>query len=400
MTEPMNTRLPVPLVLCAWGACLLGACTSEQVIHANVPAATLAQQAPAEQRLLDVAIAVFDPGLSGEEKTDRDSEAYSQIREAEARYLAYTLRKTLEGTGQWGLVRLTPHEDRSVDLLVNAAIVESSGSELVLDVRVSDAAGRTWFSGRYSALASKYAYSDEHFSQKEPFQAVYTGVANDMLAARDKFASRELAAIRDVAELRFAADLVPAAFGDYLVEDSVGAYSVNSLPAADDPMLLRVRRIRQRDFMLLDALDAYYARFYRDMKPAYREWLKSSFEETIELKKLQRSARNRMGMGAAAMVAGVAGGVRSDSTAGQAVSVATAAGGAAVFASGVKKYDQSRIHLDALRELNDSFKADLKPKVVEVEGRTITLTGSAEAQYSSWRELLRRIYIEERGLPH
>jgi hypothetical protein len=136
------------------------------------------------------------------------------------------------------------------------------------------------------------------------------------------------------------------------------------------------------------------------MKPAYREWLKSSFEETIELKKLQRSARNRMGMGAAAMVAGVAGGVRSDSTAGQAVSVATAAGGAAVFASGVKKYDQSRIHLDALRELNDSFKADLKPKVVEVEGRTITLTGSAEAQYSSWRELLRRIYIEERGLPH
>lgn len=400
MTEPMNIRFPVPLILCLWSACLLSACTSEQVIHANVPAATVAQQAPAEQRLLDVAIAVFDPGLSGEEKTNKNSKSYRNIREAEARYLAYTLRETLEGSGQWGVVRLVPHQDRSVDLMVTGEIVESSGSELVLDVRVSDATGRTWFSKRYSALASKYAYVDEHFSEKEPFQAVYTGVANDMLAAREKFSGEELATMRNVAELRFAADLLPGAFADYLVEDSVGAYSVNRLPAADDPMLLRVRRIRQRDFILLDTLDGYYARFYRDMKPAYREWLKSNFEETIELKKLQRSARNRMGMGAAAMVAGVAGAVKSDSSAGQAVSVATAAGGAAVFASGVKKYDQSRIHLDALGELSESFQADLQPKIVEVEGRTITLTGSAEAQYETWRTLLRRIYTEETGLPH
>jgi len=151
--------------------------------------------------------------------------------------------------------------------------------------------------------------------------------------------------------------------------------------------------------MLLDTLDGYYAVFYRDMKPAYREWLKSNYEESLELKKLQRSARNRMGMGAAAVVAGVAGGVKSDSGAGQIVSLATAAGGATVFASGVKKYAQSEIHVDALRELNTSFEMDLKPKVIEVEGRTVTLTGSAEAQYENWRHLLRQIYTQETGLP-
>ena len=327
------------------------------------------------------------------------AEGYREIRRAEARYLPYTLKKTLDHSGQWGAVRLVPDSKRGVDVLVTAEIVDSNGAELILDVEVRDATGRIWLSRQYSALASKYAYLDGHFSEDDPFQAVYNAIANDMLAASEELADPALETTRSIAELRFAADLAPDVFGDYLAEGSKGEVSLNRLPAADDPMLRRVRSIRQRDLMLLDTLDGYYAVFYRDMKPAYREWLKSNYEESIELKKLQRSARNRMGMGAAAVVAGVAGGVQSDSSAGQLVSMATAAGGATVFASGVKKYAQSEIHVDALRELNASFEADLAPKLIEVEGRTVTVSGSAEAQYQSWRQLLRRIHIQETGLP-
>jgi hypothetical protein len=377
----------------------LAACTSEQVIHANAPPATRAEQPPVEQRLLDVAIAVFDPGLPEQGKSNENSEGYREIRRAEARYLPYTLKKTLDHSGQWGAVRLVPDSKRNADVLVTGEIVESNGAELILDVEIRDATGRIWLSRQYSALASKYVYFDEHFSEDDPFQAVYNAIANDMLTASEKLADQALETTRSVAELRFAADLAPDVFGDYLAEGSTSEVSLNRLPAADDPMLRRVRSIRQRDLMLLDTLDGYYALFYRDMKPAYREWLKSNYEESIELKKLQRSARNRMGMGAAAVVAGVAGGVQSDSGAGQIVSLATAAGGATVFASGVKKYAQSEIHADALRELNTSFEADLAPKVVEVEGRAVTLSGSAEAQYESWRQLLRQIYIQETGLP-
>jgi hypothetical protein len=378
---------------------LLAACTSEQVIHANAPPATRAEQPPVEQRLLDVAIVVFDPGLPEEGKPNENSKNYREIRRAEARYLPYTLKKTLQHSGQWGVVRLVPDRRRSVDVLVTGEIVESSGAELILDVEIRDATGRIWLSRQYSALASKYVYLNEHFRDDDPFQAVYNAIANDMLAAREKLADEALETTRCIAELRFAEGLAADVFGDYLVEDSKDEVSLNRLPAADDPMLQRTRSIRQRDLMLLDTLDSYYTLFYRDMKPAYREWLKSNYEESVELKKLQRSARNRMGMGAAAVVAGVAGGVKSGSSAGQIVSLATAAGGATVFASGVKKYAQSEIHVDALRELNTSFEADVKPKVIEVEGRTVTLTGSAEAQYENWRHLLRQIHIQETGLP-
>jgi hypothetical protein len=391
-------KAPSLVTFCVFAG-LLAACTSEQVINANAPPATRAEQALLEQRLVDVGIAIFDPGLPEKGKSSENSESYREIRRAEARYLPYTLKKTLQHSGQWGAVRLLPDSGRSVDVLVTAEIVESNGAELVVDVEIRDAAGRVWLRRPYSAMASKYAYVDEHFSADDPFQAVYNAIANDMLAAREKLADQELESIRRIAELRFAGDLAPDVFGDYVAEEVGGGYSLHRLPAGDDPMLQRARRIRQRDFMLLDTLDGYYALFYRDMKPAYREWLKTNYEESIELKRLQRSARNRMGMGAAAVVAGVAGGIKSDSSAGQVVSLATAAGGATVFASGVKKHAEAEIHIDALRELNSSFEADLKPKVIEVEGRTVTLTGSAEAQYENWRHLMRQIYIQETGLP-
>jgi len=379
-------------------AVLLAGCASEQVIHANAPPASRAEQPPDEQRLVDVAIAVFAPGLSAEGESIQNSDGYREIRRAEARYLPYTLKKTLDKSGQWGAVRLVPDSERSADVLVTGEIVESNGAELSVDVEIRDATGRVWLSRRYSALASRYAYLDEHFVEDDPFQAVYNTIANDMLAASRNLEDQSLETARSIAELRFAADLAPDAFGDYVAEDSSGKFVLNRLPATDDPMLWRARRIRQRDLMLLDTLDGYYANFYRDMKPAYREWLKSSYEESIELQKLQRSARNRMGMGAAAVVAGVAGGVNSDGSAGQIVSLATAAGGATVFASGVKKYVAAEIHVDALHELNSSFEADLKPKIIEVEDRTVTLTGSAEAQYETWRRILRQIHIQETGL--
>jgi hypothetical protein len=35
--------------------------------------------------------------------------------------------------------------------------------------------------------------------------------------------------------------------------------------------------------------------------------------------------------------------------------------------------------------------------VVDVEGRTLRLTGTAEEQYREWRKLLHQLYIEENG---
>ena len=59
--------------------------------------------------------------------------------------------------------------------------------------------------------------------------------------------------------------------------------------------------------------------------------------------------------------------------------------------------EDAKIHVDAIRELNESFGLDMAPMVVEVEGRTILLQGSAQEQYREWRSLLKQIFAAETG---
>jgi hypothetical protein len=66
--------------------------------------------------------------------------------------------------------------------------------------------------------------------------------------------------------------------------------------------------------------------------------------------------------------------------------------------SGYRKREEARIHEESLRELSGSFESEATPLVVDVEGRTLRLTGTAEEQYAEWRKLLHELYKEETGL--
>ena len=72
---------------------------------------------------------------------------------------------------------------------------------------------------------------------RDPFDNVYTTIANDLLAAR-KLTSEQRVQIHQVSSLRFAADLAPYAFQTYLARDGrKGTYTIKRLPAADDPVV-------------------------------------------------------------------------------------------------------------------------------------------------------------------
>ena len=57
------------------------------------------------------------------------------------------------------------------------------------------------------------------------------------------------------------------------------------------------------------------------------------------------------------------------------------------------------MHAEALSELARSFENESKGQVVEVEGRMLKLTGTAEEQYREWRRLLAEWYRSESGGP-
>ncbi len=189
----------------------------------------------------------------------------------------------------------------------------------------------------------------------------------------------------------------------YLDHDPKGMVKIARLPSENDPINTRIDHIRERDSGVIDTVNGYYANFADQMSESYGQWRRSSFDEIEKEDRTRNQARTRTFLGAAALLASVF-------VPGQcntldyncrrvesAVRAAGAIGGTAAILSGLKKYSDAKVHAQALKELSDSFRSEVAPQVVDVEGRTLRLTGTAEEQYREWRKLLHQLYLEENG---
>ncbi|HQR24708.1 MAG TPA: hypothetical protein PK163_07960 [Steroidobacteraceae bacterium] len=362
----------------------------------------IAQKATTEvpqDELLDVGVRLFDPNVPQDPKKLEDGEIYPEVRDAESRYIPVEIRDTLEGTGQWGQVRVLPRDATGMDVYVDGKIVESDGRELKLDVTVSDSSGRLWYHKEYEGAADTRAYKDVASKPADPFENVYATLANDLLAARAKLTREQRVQLHEVTDLRFDADLAPYAFGQYLAKDRKGYYAITRLPAADDPVLQRMDRVRERDYALMDTLNEYYTNFAESMAVPYTSWRKATYEELEARSKAQREALTRQILGAVAVVGGIVAGSNSNSSAASAAATAAVIGGMYAFKSGLDQRAEIRTHTESLKQLGDSFQSEVQPMVVDVEGRTLQLKGSAEQQYAEWRQLLKQLYENETGLP-
>ncbi|HKZ74117.1 MAG TPA: hypothetical protein VJ011_08635 [Steroidobacteraceae bacterium] len=404
MTAKLFATLGGSFLLAALGGCMV----NETKPLPKINAVQAKVEIP-EAELLDVGVRAFDPGIPAELAKDEEKLAkkriYPEIRQAESHFVATMLRSTLESSAQWGAVRVVPAGAEFVDVIVTGTIVESTGARLALDVTVSDSTGRVWISKkRYESPADLGSYkTDGALKARDPFQNIYSQIANDLVTARDALLVDDRRDIRRVTQLRFANDLAPEAMGNYLARDQKGFVKIARLPAENDPFNARIERIRERDGGVIDTVDGYYANFAEQMRDSYGNWRRTSFEEIEKEDRLRSQARTRTILGAAAVLASVF--VPGQCQASDyncrrienATRTAGTLGGTAAVLSGLKKYSDAKVAAQAVKELAQSFQAEVAPQVVDVEGRTLRLTGTAEEQYREWRKMLRELYLEETG---
>jgi len=377
---------------------LTGGCTvTETRPVAYTPAVSAQTEIPAAQRL-DVTIVEFDPGIAEDGTAGEDEfQVPKEVREAEARFVAYHLRETLERTAHWGPVRVVPGPREGAELLVTGRIIESNGERLRISVRAEDATNRVWLDQEYRGNADAASYADSEVLDRDPFQNVYNQIANDLVVRRGEMDNDDLVEIDRVARLRFARDVSSAAFDGYLSTDRRGNYSVARLPAEGDPMLDRVEAIRERDYIFVDTLNEHYADFARRMEPPYDEWRQYTYDEIITLRELQSAARWRKIVGAMAVVGSVVLDSQGNSTANELGSGAMLVGGVQLFSSGMQLGQQAKMQGETIKELSASFGQDIEPAVVQVAGETRRLEGTAATQYAEWQRLMREIYQAETG---
>ena len=378
-------------------AFLVSACATHTVKTTSYTPVVQDSQDVPEDFLLDVGVSLFDPGIDEFLGDDEDT-ANPEIRVAESRYAPYLLAETLQRSANWGIVRVMPNSESPMDVQVNGTILRSNGEAMIIRVEVNDSRGRHWYTEEYEEVISQFSYDPQNRQKNDPFQVIYNKIANDLLAYRQRnIDASEVQEIRTVSELLFAQRFSDDAFGNYLARDRNGEYQLTALPADNDPLLGRIRSIRERDFMFIDTVQDYFATYVRQMRLPYDSWREQSYQETITLRELEASARRRFIAGAAAVVGGIAAASNGGNWATQAGGATAVGAGAFLVKSGFDKQAEARIHMQALEELGESLENAVAPQVINLDDRTITLSGSVEEQYGQWRDILTDLYAAEMG---
>jgi hypothetical protein len=320
---------------------------------------------------IDVGLVVFDPGIPDDRSSHSKLGIFPEIRKAEAKYIPVMLRETLVNSGEWGVVRVLPEPLESSELLITGAIVHSDGQRLELTIQARDATGAQWLDKTYIGTTTPSSYPVP--LSGDPYANLYENIAADLLALRRLKSPAQLSQIREIALLRYAAALAPEVFAGYFNSTSDGVYSLQRLPASDDPMLARVVRIRNQEYLFIDTVDEQYAKLAEEMAPTYHLWRQYSAEQADYRDEYQSRVTNKSAQGRR--------------------------GSFAALEQTYNAYKWSKIHEQDLDELALGFNNEVAPTQMEVSGTVFKLSGSLDSQYTEWREILQRIFALETGLP-
>ena len=307
---------------------------------------------------LDIAVELFDPGVPQE-----DNSPIAAVRRLESQLLAGELRDTLMRSNQWGVIRMVPEVSALVPVSIRTQILHSDGRDLMLHVRAEDALGSLWFD---QAFAFRQDLQD-----RAGFAGIFNGVSNRLLAIWSDMSPDARRNLIEAAAVAYAETLAPAAFSG-MIERSESGWRLVRLPAADDPMLGRVERIRNQEYLFCDTIDEQYVDLASRVGPTYALWREATLEQSEWLERYERRAANR------------------EENEGDSEFSRMQAEYAA--------YRSFRMQEQALFELAEAFDGESQPTVMQTQDQVVRLEGTLESQYDTWRRLLRDIYLIERGV--
>ena len=377
------------------------ACTVSEVIDADRTTLDIASLNISENLLLDVGVVKFDPGIPEENDADKTG-IYEEIRETESRFFPYHIKATLEKTGYWGSVRVIPSRTVITDVIISGRIIRSDGEYASLLIKVEDITGEEWFSREYSTQTGLRSYSEGRDRAVDPYQKIFNDFANDLRFFAASLHSSDNKRIQQISELMFFTNMVPSVYEPYLSNKNNFIQLVR-LPPESDPMVKRHRGIRERDRLVVDSINEHYANYYYGVALPYEGWRKKARENQVSIRDTKRAATVRALIGVAVTAGSMNMDTRDTSRSRRNIKRATQSVGMDRGIRTIIEAWQLRQSTNSYRaqigELSESFIAEAAPLVIEVEGQSRRLTGTAESQYEGWRKILKEINQLETEIP-
>ena len=307
---------------------------------------------------LNVSIATFDPGVPEDQSLHRDLEIFPRIREIEAMLLPFALRQALLESGNWGAVRIVPEPDEGAELLVTGSIGQSDGQDLELTIRAVDAGGNVWL--------------EQAFSGSPESKRLYADIAAELANARAQLTEKALRSVAEISLLRYGSRLSPSAFAGYLDQADDGTFVIERLPASNDPMLARIRLVRETEYVITDAVDEKFQELYAEVASVHDLWRKYR-RKNVEYQNSNASRALE---------------TRSDAPRGSYEAIKNL----------YDNYKRDRIVAQEQDRLAVAFDNEVGPRVEAMEARVAELEVWVDRKYAEWYRLLEGIFEAETGL--
>jgi len=321
---------------------------------------------------LNVSIAVFDPGVPADRSLHRDLQVFPRIREIEAMFLPFVLRDTLANTNEWGAVRVVPLPDVAAELLVSGTIVRSDGENLDLRIRAVDASGRVWLDTEFGGAATDNYAKPDNESSAQGNRQLFDEIAESIRLARAQLNNKALADVAEISLLRYGDQLAPSVFGNYLDRAADGTFTIRRLPARNDPMLDRIRRIRGTEYVITDTVDAKFQELHTEIASIYdmwREYRRKVVEYQMENARWAQDTKPDAPRGS--------------------------------YEAMKSRYDNYKLERIATQEQDSlavAFNNEVGPTIEAMEVRVAELEGWVDMKYAEWHRLLEELFEVETRL--
>jgi hypothetical protein len=347
---------------------------------------------------LSVLVPIMDPNIPENSDDFKAKAIWPELRRAEANRFSVKLRNALADTNAFDSVRVAPDQSATGHLYVNGKILQSNGEDLEIRITVIDITGKQRLNKTYKHRVKDYDLENPRSVSDDLYSTAFDQAAADVAKLARKLKSDHRETLKAVEEIRFAEAFSPNYFSGYIRTSKSGRTKLLALPSADDPMVKRIRALRVRDQMFIDNIQGDYDSFKIQMDKDYLPWQRQAFVESKAARKAKEAARAKIFLGALAVIGGAAMAANSDpygNGAGLLGGTAVAVAGVMAIASGFDSSRNAKAHRDSLNELGQSLNIQLAPHVMELEGKTVELLGTASEQYQAWRAFLLDFYEQE-----
>ena len=191
--------------------------------------------------------------------------------------LAHELKTALERSNQWGVVRLVPEASPLTPISLHSTVLLSNGRDLVVRVTARDAMSQEWFD---HTIAFRESLSGD---ETKEISHIFHSLSNRLLQSWEQYSARNQLIV--ASEILYAQTLVPDAFAGMLSVS--GGWQLDRLPANNDPMLARISRVRNQEYLFCDAIDEQYGDLAVRVAPTYALWRRATAEQALWLEQYE-----------------------------------------------------------------------------------------------------------------